>query len=61
MLGFQVRGVKGNGVAGWAFWAGGLLASWAIRPRGRGVLPFCFSLVIVFYFLFSFISSFLFY
>ena len=35
-LGFLGWGDKGSGVAGWAFWAGGLLASWAIRPGGGG-------------------------
>ena len=35
-LGFLGWGNKESGVAGWAFWAGGLLASWAIRPGGGG-------------------------
>ena len=51
-LGFRGWGDKGSGVAGWAFWAGGLLASWAIRPGGGGVLPF--SLLFKFLFLFYF-------
>ena len=53
--GVRVSGMgdKGSGVAGWAFWAGGLLASWAIRPRGREFfLLFYFSVDLLFIYFF---------
>ena len=48
---------KGSGVAGWAFWAGGLLASWAIRPRGGGFFSFSFLFLFVVSFIFLFYKN----